>query len=194
MKKIYLQLILLILSISVEAQVIISLEQAEAYLGTPDGIPEGITYIKDINNRLPKFVGTWIGASDGKIIELHLNQFLHLPENSDGFKLDQIAGRLLIKDQNTGIVLYNTLNVTNNEETWLEGHYFINNSYVMIFSNKNDTYCMDSGEVYLSLDNAMLTNMNLNFYRTQDIYIEGSCPNFDTYIPILPKNIQLVKQ
>ncbi|MRX47276.1 DUF6705 family protein [Pedobacter puniceum] len=194
MKRIYLSILIILISLTVQAQVIISLEQAEAYLGTPDGIPEDVTYVKDVNNILPKFVGIWKGTADGKIIELHLNKFLHLPSSADGFKIDLLAGRLLIKDQVTGAILYNTLNISDDEETWLEGSYPINGSYVMHFENKNDTYCMDGGEVYISVNNTTLTNMTFNFYRTQDIYVEGKCPNFETYVPILPKRIQLVKQ
>lgn len=185
---------LLILCRSIQAQVTISLEQAANYLDTPDGIPEDVTYVKDINNKLPVFVGIWSGISEGKIIELHLNQFLHLPKSTHGFKIDQIAGRLLIKDQNTYEVLYNTLNITDNEKTSFIGFYFINGAYVMNFSNNNDTSCLDIGEVYISVNASTLVNMTLNFYRSQDIIIEGKCPNFDTYVPILPKTVRLVKQ
>lgn len=186
---------MLTLSISTKAQVTISLEQADAYLSTPDGIPEDVSYVKDVNHILPKFVGVWKGMADGKTVELHLNQFLHLPSSADGFKIDQIAGRLLIKDQATGSVLYNTLNVTNNEDTDFKGYYPINGSYVMIFSNKNDiNNCMDDGKVYISVNNTTLVNMTMNFYRTQEIMFEGQCPNFATYIPILPRTVHLVKQ
>jgi hypothetical protein len=194
MKTLFRILMLLIISISTQAQVIISLEQADAYKSSPDGIPEDVTYVKDVNNILPKFVGVWKGTADGKIVELHLNKFLHLPSTADGMKIDKLAGRLLIKDQATGAILYNTLNITDNEETWLEGSYPINGSYVMNFSNKYDiNNCMDEGKVYLSMNNNNV-DMILDFFRTQEIMIGDQCPNFDTYIPILPKRVRLLKQ
>jgi hypothetical protein len=195
MKNLYLYIVLFIVTFTTaHAQVTISLEQQANYLDSPDGIPEDVTYIKDINNTLPKFVGTWIGIADGKIVELHINQFLHLPTSSDGIKIDKLSGRLLVKEQTTNIVLYSTLNISNNEETFLTGGYINNEAYVMNFSNKNDSYCMDGGEVFLWVNNNTLTDMILNFHRTQDIIIEGKCPNFDTYVPILPKTVRLVKQ
>lgn len=194
MKTIIILFISLALNTIGYAQVTISLEQAENYINSPDGIPEDVVYAKDINNRLPKFVGVWKGTANGKSIELHLNRFLHLPESTEGFKIDQIAGRLLIKDSATGQILYNTLSISNDEKTYLLGFYFINNSYVMNFANINDNYCMDDGEVYLSISSNDLTTMKLNFLRTQEWRSPSDCPNFSTYVPILPKTVLLTKQ
>ncbi len=183
------------MGISSHAQVIISLEQGASYLGSPDGIPEDVTYIKDINNRLPTFVGIWKGTANGKLIELHLNQFLHLPESVDGFKLDQLAGRLLVKDANSGQVLYNTLNITNNEATSFSGYYFQNTNYIMEFRNINDNYCKDNGQVYVEVLNSDPSKMKLNFFRSREHIVNGGgCPNFSTYVPILPYSFILTRQ
>lgn len=187
--------ILFFLSTGLQAQVIISLEQAANYKSSPDGIPEGVTYVKDINNRLPTFVGIWKGVTDGKSVELHLNKFLHLPQSADGFKLDQMSGRLLIKDVTSNQILYNTLNIANDEQTSFEGYYFINTSYVATFRNINENYCRDLGEVYLEVLNSDPNKMKLVFFRSQEIIVTGGgCPNFSTYVPILPKSIMLMRQ
>ena len=63
---------------SCKAQVIGTLEQFEECSMRPnhdEGCPdlENITYVKDINNRLDKLVGTWKGNYGGKQYEIKLN-------------------------------------------------------------------------------------------------------------------------
>ncbi|MBK0384449.1 hypothetical protein I5M32_15900 [Pedobacter sp. SD-b] len=187
---------MLLISISSYAQRTISFAEAAAYKNNPEGIPEDVSYVKDVDNKLPKFVGTWKGVAAGKSIELHLKQILHLPEDEYGFKLDQLVGRTLIKDASTGDTLYNTLNIIDDNNTGFQGsYYFYNENYSMYFFNLNDDFCMDWGDVSITVSPTDPTKLKLYFVRRTGVMMEVSkCPNISTYVPILPKSVELTKQ
>lgn len=72
MKKYLIIVFIVFVGISVRAQEIISLEQAVEYNSTDDGIPDDVEYVKDINNKLNQFVGTWKGSYKGNNYEITL--------------------------------------------------------------------------------------------------------------------------
>ena len=82
MKNIILVIILFITGVSCKAQTTISLEQAYQYSKSDDGIPETVTYVKDINNRLDQFVGTWKGSYNGKNYEFKFIKKLNYNDNT----------------------------------------------------------------------------------------------------------------
>ena len=147
-------------------------------------------YLKDTNNRLNKFVGTWKGTySDGRSYELHFTK----KENDYTFGKywDVLKGRLLIKSS-TGQELLNTLSVTD-DNTSFSGFYFDENlkKYQLYYSGNAD--CNDKGYVYVSFpDPTNLTQMELVFVQDRDII--ASCSN--AYKTVMPsgKKIILTKQ
>ena len=49
------------------------------YLNEEDGIPENITYFKDINHVLDKYIGTWKGTQDNKNYEFKITKITNKP-------------------------------------------------------------------------------------------------------------------
>lgn len=193
MKNLFIITTLLLLSISCKAQTTISLEQAYEYNKIDSiGIPMTVTYVKDINNRLDQFVGTWKGTYNGKTYEFRFIKKLNF--GSYSVKWDKLIGRVLIKDSN-GTIIYNTTNVTDDTKTGFEGYTFQSSSYMLNFYNMNDTYCNDGGVVYMGISKTNPKIMYLSLSRDIDWVDLKKCPNYSTYVPILPKDkITLTKQ
>lgn len=69
-------------------------------------------YLKDNNNLLNKFVGTWKFEQNGKSLEITLQKVIKVPVG-DSFK-DELQGTFIYKENNVTIV--NTQNLVNNDE------------------------------------------------------------------------------
>ena len=189
MKNIILVIILFITGVSCKAQTTISLEQAYQYSKSDDGIPETVTYIKDINNRLDQFVGTWKGSYNGKNYEFKFIKKLNYTKYT--VKWDKLIGRILIKDSN-GNIIYNTMNESD-DNTMFWGYQLQTRAYVMSFVY--NSYCNDSGDIFIEVRKNNSNEMTLYFYKDGGLYNPAKCPNYDTYVPLLPKDkIVLTKQ
>ncbi|WP_327983492.1 DUF6705 family protein [Bergeyella porcorum] len=188
MKQILLMASILV-SNAYRAQSTISLEQAYEYFKMTDGIPETVTYVKDVNNRLNQFVGTWAGSYGGKNYRFEFVKKLRFGNYS--VKWDKLIGRVLIT--NNGNVIYNSFDVTDDNKTYLWGHTIQKRLYVLSFVA--NSYCNDSGDVFIEIDKSNPNKMYLHFDRDKGIYNPEKCPNYETYVPLLPKEkMVLIKQ
>lgn len=163
------------------------LSQCENGPNCPDYI-----YLKDTNNRLNKFVGTWKGTYiDGRTYEFHFTK----KENDGGWFnekfWDRLKGRLLVKNSN-GQVLFNTLNLSD-QDALFSGYYFDKDLIKYQMSFTANAECNDKGYVYLSFPNP--NNLNhIKLVFMQDLDIASNCPSgYKTVIPDA-KDIILTKQ
>ncbi len=190
MKKITL-LFSFIAFISCKAQSIISIEEASKYYMSAEGLPESVQYVKDINKRLDQFTGTWKGSYEGKSYEFRFVKREYF--GSYSVKWDEIIGRVSIKKDNQ--IIFNTINIADDQKTFLRGSNLQNKVYVMYFAANAD--CNDSGDVFIEVSKSNTNQMTLYFMRDNDILvnIEQKCPNYSTYVPLLPQDkMILVKQ
>lgn len=65
---------------------IIPVEEYRNYLDNEIEIPDG-AYIKDVNNLLDKYVGTWIGVQNSKTYEFRISK---LTESFLGITMDEL--------------------------------------------------------------------------------------------------------
>lgn len=143
MKKIFILMVALVLSvISCRAQ-IIPLEQHEEYKATGKEIQDG-SYIKDVNNILTKFEGVWKGKYDNKnyefVIVKNTRSFL-------GIKKDGLLMRYKITD-NRGTVIENTLELPNDSPFVLKNGYVDKDKgYVFSYIGR-DVACGQNGWVF----------------------------------------------
>ena len=198
MNKIIIILITLILAISCKAQVIGTLEQFEECTMRPnhdEGCPdlENITYVKDTNNRLDQFVGTWKGSYGGKQYEIKLEKKINYKdEPTDALSWDMIIGRILIKD-NSGNIIYTSMSKPDNN-TYFFGYNFQRTTYIMHFIGNYD--CLESGNVFIETGINNPNEMTLFYLQDPDGLLNiAKCPNFSTFVPLLPPNkMTLIKQ
>lgn len=191
MKNIALILTLLFISISCKAQ-IVSLETMAQCSNNPQTCPDA-TYLKDINNSLDKYIGTWKGNYNGKIYEFQFVKQLNFGIEDD-YRWDRLVGRLRITEAN-GNILYNTFTETDNDKTDFFGRNFQPDlkAYIVYFHGPS-TGCVEYGDVYLIIRPATPNQMSIIMIPNNDTTEEGSCPpDFQPTIPY-KKTINLTKQ
>lgn len=184
-------ILILIICISCKAQTTISIDEAATYRKTAEGIPESVQFVKDTQNKLQQFVGTWKGSYDGKQYEITLEK----KENYGNYsiKWDKLIGRMLVKD-NSGNIIYNSMNKAD-YDTFFWGDTFQYRTYVMSFVGNYD--CLESGDVFIETLPNKPNQMTLYYSQDKDglITSPSQCPNFSTFISLLPKDkMTLTKQ
>lgn len=183
-------IILALFTISCKAQTV-SLETiAKCQQENPPYPCPDYTYVKDINNSLNKYVGTWKGILNGKTYEFN---FIKKENMGEYIKRDRLIGRLRIKDS-SGNIVYNTFTQTDNTKTMLSGLNFQPNleAYMVYFVGRSE--CVEYGNVYLRMLPSTPNQMTVFFHPDNDINVEGSCPpDFQPTIPY-QKTIYLTKQ
>ncbi|WP_143885286.1 DUF6705 family protein, partial [Chryseobacterium binzhouense] len=129
--------LLLIVSYSCKSQSI-SLQQMEECGNRPNRATEGCPdlqsakYVKDVDNRLNTYEGTWKGTFEGKQIELKLEKKIDFGD--DDRKWDKLMGKIRIKD-GQGNILYDSFqNADDNADPY--GYNFQHTVYEMGFSGK----------------------------------------------------------
>ncbi|MEO6177666.1 MAG: DUF6705 family protein [Flavobacterium circumlabens] len=192
MKKIIMRGCMLLFAISCKAQTIEPIEKAIDYRTSENGIPDN-TYLKDINNLLNKYVGTWKGSYEGKNYTLFIIKYT---SKFDKITQDILLTRYLITSSD-GTVLEDTRSVPNESPYIIEGSYFSKDltSYALNFTSKN-SLCGNAGTLFIRTKNAANTLMSLGFEPNQIMISEETCPGFKLAELTFPRknSIMLTKQ
>ncbi|WP_101240529.1 DUF6705 family protein [Chryseobacterium sp. PMSZPI] len=146
------------------------------------------SYVKDINNSLNKYVGTWKGNRDGKNYEFNFIKKENVGENQ---KKDILIGRVKITNAN-GVVEYDNFNKPDTA-TRFTGFNFQKDlkAYLMYFLG-GKLGCIDYGYAYLIIKPETPNKMSITFLPDYDI-VTQDCSNFKTTLPT-EKVIHLTRQ
>lgn len=151
---------------------------------------QNVAYLKDIDNSLNKFEGTWKGEYDGKIYEF---KFVKKSKYGENPARDIIIGRFTVKDS-SGNVIYSTINKPDGE-TGLLGLNFQKNqkTYLIYYTGKN-SICGDQGTLNIYFkDPNNLKEMSLFLLGNGDIVANEKCKDYSPLI--LPeKTLKVTKQ
>lgn len=185
MKNIFL-LIIFITSISCKAQIY--------PLRTYSEVPAN-AYIKDLDNELPPYEGTWKGTWDGKTIFLYIKKvktyFNHL-ENKPYYN-DILKAKFKILDSNNLVLFDNTF--LTDENSKITGNRFFSiphNRYMLTYNDPD--LCNTSGTINISFTDSTKTKLNWNYYYRNEIETVD-CQYYNMGIPQpLPEEIILTKQ
>ncbi|WP_143885645.1 DUF6705 family protein [Chryseobacterium binzhouense] len=170
--------VLLIASIACKSQTTASLLQMEECSNRPNRVTEGcpdledVKFVKDVDNRLNSYVGTWKGTFEGKQIELKLEKKIDFG-NYD-MKWDQLIGKIRIKDAQGNILYDSFQNADDNADPY--GYNFQHTVYEMGFSGKSG--CIN-GTIYLHTPTLSLNGgnkMKIFFYPNGDAIDTPTCP------------------
>ncbi len=121
----------------------------------PSMFDDGINYIKDVNNKLPKFTGTWKGQQDGITYEFRIEEYLNEEPLID-FKKDNLVMRYKLSNASGDIE--NTLQLGLDEPLIIIGNYMNSDSTYMFTYSGREGRCGQRGEVFVSL----LSNSQMN--------------------------------
>ncbi|WP_152560987.1 DUF6705 family protein [Flavobacterium sp. ASV13] len=190
MKKIFFLGFIILSVISCKAQSIQPIEKAIDYRRA-GGIPDNI-YLKDVNNLLTKYIGTWKGTYQDKNYTLYITKATSKYET---ITWDMLLIRYLITTSN-GNVLENTQNLPDNNTYIIEGSYFGKDLavYALDFTGKN-AMCGNAGTIFIRTKNATNTLMSFGFEPNKTMISEDTCPGFKTAELTFPKDgLMLTKQ
>lgn len=191
MKKALLFACTLLFALSCKAQTIVPVEKAIDYRRSEDGIP-GDTYLKDINNLLTKYVGTWKGSYEGK------NYTLYITKYTSKFKKitrDILLTRYLITSSN-GTVLEDTRSLPDNSPYVIGGSYLSKDlaSYASVFTGKN-AECGNQGIVFARVKNTTNTSLYFSFEPNKIMTSYDICPGLKFADLTFPRDgLMLTKQ
>ena len=152
------------------------------------------SYMKDLNNYLPQYVGTYKATYQGNEITLFITkEDMHLTDygpNDRKYYQDVLHIKYIVKDIATGAMLEDTQNQpnVNNEIISLRTNDLDNNSLSLFYSG---TTCgLGSGEIILKKINS--TQINWSFWYEKQLLIQGECPNYQSVKVYLPKTFDLI--
>ncbi|WP_417195245.1 DUF6705 family protein [Bizionia sp.] len=188
---IYLVIVFILTTISCKAQII----PVEQVVDNFENVEEGLTtYIKDVNNVLDAYVGTWTGTENGKDYTFIITENTIVFDEQYNINADVLIMKHLIVESNTLRVIEDT-RLVSDENAPCEGAFFrqfsgSGLSYAFFYDGE-DYFCGQNGEVYVTLKNNN-TQMFLKLGANHEKY--SQCQTGWAH-QVLPENgILLTKQ
>ena len=153
------------------------------------------SYIKDTNNELVEYEGTWKGTWNNKTVYIYLKKikkhFTHLANNP--YYKDILIGKFKVIDSN-GLILFDNTNLLD-DNAKIEGSNFrkVDNKYSLIYLEPE--MCGMTGRGYINFTDTTKTKLNWKLPYGWDIITE-SCPYYNATVAPepLPYEIILTKQ
>jgi hypothetical protein len=137
---------------------IVPVEDLIQYRSLEDGLPEGTTHVKDVNNLLDKYVGTWTGIYNNRLYEFIIEK---VTNESVGILWDEL--NLYYKITQNGEIIEDTTslmpNYQNNTGGLIQqvpdfmlatGDLLMNRTYTFNYNGRNAD-CGQFGTIYISV-------------------------------------------
>ena len=192
MKNLILPIAVITLSIfSCKAQHIIPVEDTYKYIGTEGGLlgDYDYVYVKDVNNQLAKFIGTWKGKYNNNSYEFRI---MKITTDDGEVKEDELLMRYKITDTN-GIILENTLLLPNDSPFIMKNGYIAKTGTYVFYYIGKEVACGQNGWFFfntLSLSNN--TKADVFLQVEGEMYPECTTGEAKQILPTV--QIELIKQ
>ncbi len=188
--KIILTVILALTIISCKAQHIIPVKDGYKYVATEKGFmgDYDYVYIKDVNNTLSKFIGTWKGTYQSENFEFRITK----TTTDDGeLKEDLLLMRYKITDSK-GVIIEDTL-ILPNDDTYVmqSGYVSKTGAYVFNYIGRN-LACGQNGSVFSGVYGVNNDKMNLFLQVKGEMYPECTTGEAIQVLPL--EQMELLKQ
>ncbi|MFY0482393.1 DUF6705 family protein [Flavobacterium sp. PLA-1-15] len=148
-------------------------------------------YLKDLDNELPYWVGTWKGVSGNREYTFQFTSFPHHLNsfsNGDYYYIDELKGKFKVVDLTTNQVLYNDMMVTNFEDYKIGLSAYGTNIGYRFYYRDDEAHCDNfTGFVLLksSSNSNQITYTGFEYYQLLEA---DTCPYQQQNIPMfLPK-------
>lgn len=190
MKKILILGFIILSNLSCKSQTILPLEEVKNYINSENGIPKNITYIKDVNNILDKYVGTWKGTYNNRNYEFRILKITNKPGR---ITEDRLMMRYVISDSN-GTIIEDTRALPDTSSYVIKGDYLDGSFYELYYIGK-ESLCGQIGSIIIDIQpNSNNKVMRMLFLPQQEILSLTDCPN-GSATQIMPlNNLILTKQ
>lgn len=159
----------------------------------PFEIPNN-SYMKDSNNLLNQYIGTWNTNYQGKNITIYISKQTNVYKESLKVYQDVISAKFIVKDLN-GNVLQDTYNMQPNQLYHKIESYNLNSQGDKVSLYYDGTNCgIGWGSIYLiKIDS---THINWQYRANSSVITEQSCPgnqDLKVYLPVTD-NLTFTKQ
>jgi hypothetical protein len=165
-------------------------------LRTFTDIPENeCYYLKDTNNELQNYEGTWKGIWNNKTVLITFKTLMNEYDNTLKYNTDNLMGKFKTLDSSNNILFDNTSLTFENAKIFGMGFQKVTDKYLMFYVDKD--LCGYNGDIEISFANTAKTQLNFSFHE-EEVFIDTDCyfyglPQADRPKP-LPENIILTKQ
>lgn len=169
--------------------------KAQTYpLRTFTEVPDN-SYLKDTNNELPAYEGTWKGTWNNKIIYVTFNKITNAYKSSLNYYSDRLIARFKVTDLN-GTILFDYTNLTD-DQVKIEGGRFRKSDDKYGFTYVDRDLCMRSGQIFINFIDSTKTKLQWKYFQSEN-WIDKDCfyhgwAQADRPQP-LPNDIILTKQ
>ncbi|MCS3529156.1 DUF6705 family protein [Chryseobacterium sp. JUb7] len=154
------------------------------------------SYMKDLNNDLPPYMGTYKATYQGNEITLYITKEDHLLHDriNRKFYKDVLRVKYTVKKISTGVILQSTQNTTSsiNEIISMGTNAMDNNSIDLAYSGTN----CEVGWGRITLKKINATQISWSYYANSTLLSDGDCPgnpDIKVYLPDT-KNLVFTKQ
>ena len=172
MKNLILLLLLTFFNLNCKSQTIIPIEKVIEYKYLKKDFPKN-SYLKDVNNKLDIYTGTWKGTYGDKIFLLTFTKHTDVREN---IKEDVLLMRYLITTDK-GILLEDTRFLTDSDPFIVQGYYIEKSTYAMTYGGRN-AKCGQTGTIFIDfLKDTNKSKMTLFLEPEQMMISYDECPN-----------------
>lgn len=164
--------LIVLINLSCKGQVL-PVENKINYINSENGIPKNITYIKDVNNILDKYVGTWKGTYNSRNYEFSILKVTNKPGR---ITEDRLMMRYVILESN-GTIIEDTRALPDTSPYVIAGNYVDTSVYFLDYYGK-ESQCGQKGSIIIDLQlNSNNNIMRLFFESQQEIISLKNCPN-----------------
>ena len=159
--------------------------------------PNG-AYLKDLNNELTFWEGTWEATLNNKKYTFVFTKFVqHLASYGNHYYYrDELRGKYKVVDLTTNQVLYSNITATNYDDYSILGLALINGDFSFLFRD-DASKCYNSVKFSLQKINGQSNQIRYCNFRFNE-YHYFNCPNYADQLSIpmfLPQeNVILIKQ
>lgn len=161
----------LCLFVNCKAQQILPLEKFIEYKRIGEGVPEGTTYIKDVNNLLDKYVGTWKGVYGDKSYEIVFMKY------TKHYMIDEDVLLMRYKITSNGVVIEDTTTFPDDNTKVINGDYLDKNTYILSYYGR-ESKCGQTGSIYIGLAYKNdFSKLKLFLIPDQEFINPNECPN-----------------
>lgn len=155
------------------------------------------SYVKDTNNELPAFEGTWKGSWNNKTIFITFKKIKYYKSFLDyrAYYADILVGKFKVLDNN-GNILFDNTNISDNNAKIKGGNFRkTDDKYSLIYNDPDLCHMTGSGRI--NFTDSTKTKLEWRYSQNND-WVENEC--FYHGLPYsqrpepLPSNIILTKQ
>ena len=154
-------------------------------------IPEN-SYLKDTNNELPAYEGTWKGIWNNKIIYITFKKITNKYNENLKYYKDNLIGKFKVLDNNGNVLFDNTNLPDSDPKIWGGKFRKVDDKYSLVYVDAD--LCNTSGNIIINFTDNSKTQLNWKLNLGSNM-ITTDCQYYNTGIPeALPKEIVLTKQ